>query len=313
MRIAQHLNSRVSTHSDFGDGPCNFESSRASNCSAENSFFSEEPEPLQSWSLRARAHAFREHFAKGSHGVAGCFATDALLCASLQGTTPEKLLGMHEWLLSLFNRNYLILDVTSQDEGLIDVASILQWHVQKLPLNQTQAPSFAVLWEFCDLVNNHMQRHPRSGVLLVSANSKNRAGLLVGAYLLSQGVCSTAIDALSLWSVLRSDSHVQSRSISRGVSNKMYQLYLSYFGHFCTTCTDARAAQMPNNTVFTIGRVFVSHMCINPISTFGSPSRPLYDLHVFLNGQVYHCSSAEYDSQESRVSYPDIVHATLPL
>jgi hypothetical protein len=147
-----------------------------------------------------------------------------------------------------------------------------------------------------------MQRHPRSGVLLVSANSKNRAGLLVGAYLLNQGVCSTAIDALSLWSVLRSESHIQSRAISRGVSNKMYQLYLSYFGHFCTTCSDARAAKMPNNVVFTIGRVLISHMCINPTSTLDLTSRPSYELCVFLNGLMYHCARADYNSQESRVS-----------
>ena len=137
---------------------------------------------------------------------------------------------------------------------------MLQWHVQKLPIALSEPPSFAAMWEFCDLVNNHMQRHPRSGVLLVSANSRNRAGLLVGAYLLSQGACPTAIDALSLWSVLRSESHIKSRTISKGVSNKTYQLYLSYFGHFCTSTTDARSAQMPNNVVFTIGKVLISYV-----------------------------------------------------
>ena len=302
MRVAQYLNSRVSVHSHVAVGSGHLESPRGSDCSADDSFLPEEPEPLQAWSLRARVHAFRELFAQGSHGVSGCFATDTLVCASLQGSTPEKVLAMHEWLLSQFNKNYLIIDVTSRDEGLMDIASVLQWHVQKLPLNRAQAPSFAVLWEFCDLVNNHMQRHPRSGVMLVSSNSKNRAGLLVGAYLLSQGVCSTAIDALSLWSVLRSDSHVQSRAISRGVSNKMYQLYLSYFGHFCTTCSDARAAQMPNNATFTIGRVLISHMCIKPASSGDSALRPSYELCVFLNGQVFYRTSAAYDSQECRVS-----------
>jgi hypothetical protein len=99
------------------------------------------------------------------------------------------------------------------------------------------------LTEYGELYNsNNNKRHPRSGVLLVSANSRNRAGLLVGAYLLCNGVCSTAIDALSLWSELRADGHLTSRTISKGVSNKMYQLYLSYFGHFCTNSMDALVA-----------------------------------------------------------------------
>jgi hypothetical protein len=312
MRVAQYLNSRLSTQSNVIAGSGLLESSHASESSADGSFLPEEPEPLQAWSLRARAHAFRELFAQGSHGVSGCFATDSLICASLQGSTAEKVLAMHEWLLNQFNKNYLIIDVTSPDEGLMDIASVLQWHVQKLPLNRAQAPSFAVLWEFCDLVNNHMQRHPRSGVLLISANSKNRAGLLVGAYLLSQGVCSTAIDALSLWSVLRSDSFMPSRIISRGVSNKMYQLYLSYFGHFCTSCSDARAAPMPNNTVFAIGRVFISHMCINPATKDDSPSGPCYELRVFLNGQLFHCAEGLYDSQKCRVSVNQRLLSSLP-
>ena len=178
-------------------------------------------------------------------------------------------------------------------------------------------------------MNNHMQRHPRSGVLLVSANSRNRAGLLVGAYLLSSGVCSTAIDALSLWSELRSDSHHASRTISRGVSNKMYQLYLSYFGHFCTSSMDARSSRMPNNSVFAIGKVLISYMSISsstepppppphppPTTTprlrfencscagtaEDSVSKPSYELHLYLNGQALHQCNAEYDAQQNRVS-----------
>ena len=201
MRVAHHLSSRLSQHTT-SDNP-NAEQSQSSDFSAgERSFLADDPEPLQSWSLRARAHAFRGLFEQGSHGVSGCFATDNLVCASLQGSTPDKFVAMHEWLLCLFNKNYLIIDVTSPDEGLMNVANVLQFHVQKLPIPLSQAPSFTILWEFCDLVSNHMQRHPRSGVLLVSANSRNRAGLLVGAYLLSNAVCSTAIDALSLWSHL---------------------------------------------------------------------------------------------------------------
>jgi hypothetical protein len=82
----------------------------------------------------------------------------------------------------------------------------------------------------------------------------------------------------------------------------MYQLYLSYFGHFCTTCSDARAAQMPNNAAFTIGRVLISHMCIKPASSGDSASAPSYELCVFLNGQVFYRASASYNSQEGRVS-----------
>jgi hypothetical protein len=151
---------------------------------------------------------------------------------------------------------------------------------------------------------------------LVSANSRNRAGLLVGAYLLSSSVCSTAIDALSLWSELRSDSHHASRTISRGVSNKMYQLYLSYFGHFCTSSMDARSSRMPNNSVFAIAKVLISYMSISSSTTppsspppphppptttrlrfencscagtaEDSVSKPSYELHLYLNGQALH-------------------------
>ncbi len=297
MRVAHHLSSRLSSHNSRHDGLGNIEYSQSS----DHSFAVDEPVPLQSWSLRARVHAFRGLFDQGSHGVSGCFATDTLVCSSLQGSTPDKLLAMHEWLIDVFDRHYLIVDVTSSEEGLMNVASVLQRHVQKLPLSLTEAPSFAVLQEFCDLVNNHMQRHPHSGVVLVSANSRNRAGLLVGAYLLRNGVCSTAIDALSLWSELRSESNSTSRVISRGVSNKMYQLYLSYFGHLCTSSMETRSAQMPNNVAFTIGKVLISYMCINASTASGSPPAHSYELHAFLNGQALHLATAEYDPQQSRV------------
>ena len=81
MRVAQYLNSRVSVHSHVAVGSGRLESPRGSDCSADDSFLPEEPEPLQAWSLRARVHAFRELFAQGSHGVSGCFATDTLVCA----------------------------------------------------------------------------------------------------------------------------------------------------------------------------------------------------------------------------------------
>lgn len=270
MQVAHYLSSRMSSSNAAHDAMEHSEFSQSS-FAVDRSSLVEEPEPLQSWSLRARVHAFRGLFEQGSHGVSGCFATDTLVCAGLHGSTPDKMLAMHEWMLSLFNKNYLIVDVTSPDEGLMNISSVLQWHVQKLPLPVSEAPSFTALWEFCDLVNNHMQRHPRSGVLLVSANSRNRAGLLVGAYLLSSGVCSTAIDALSLWSELRSDGHHASRTISRGVSNKMYQLYLSYFGHFCTSSMEARSSRMPNNSVFAIGKVLISYMSISS-STAPAPN-----------------------------------------
>ena len=216
LRVAHYLSGRISSaHQDDSEDP------QPRDHTQDFSFASDEPEPLQSWSLRARVLAFRPLFAQGCSGISGCFATDTLVCASLQGATPDKLIAMHEWLLGLFNKNYLVVDVTTEDEGLMNAASVLQFHVQKLPMSLSDAPSFAVLWEFCDLVANHMQRHPRSGVLLLSANSRNRAGLLVGAHLLSMRVCSSAIDALSLWSEMRSESHMQSRAICRGVSNKM--------------------------------------------------------------------------------------------
>lgn len=304
MRVAQYLTDRSSAHNQPDGGP---EFSQASDFTADHSFSVDEPEPLESWSLRARVHAFRELFGQGSHGVAGCFATDTLVCASLQGSTPDKLLAMHDWLLGLFNKNYLIIDVTTADEGLMNVAGVLQWHVQKLPIALSEPPSFTAMWEFCDLVNNHMQRHPRSGVLLVSANSRNRAGLLVGAYLLSQGACPTAIDALSLWSVLRSENHMKSRTISKGVSNKTYQLYLSYFGHFFSSGKDARAAPMPNNALFAVGRVLISHMFINPTTSSDSSSPPTYELHVFMNGLPFRVAAADYDAQQSRVRFHRVI------
>jgi hypothetical protein len=298
MRIAQHYASQ-SCDGEYS----NLDSPTTCDDAGQNCL-SKAAEPLQSWSLRARSHAYRELFDQGSHGMCGCFASDSLVCVGLQGATRDKLHAVHEWLLALFNKNYLIIDVTSADEGLMNVSDVLKWHVQALPLSSTEAPSFNAIWEFCDLVNNHMRRHPRSGVLLISGSSRNRAGLLVGSYFLSRGVCSSAIEALSLWSLLRSESSSQARIISRGVSNKMHQLYLSYFGYFCRNGTDIRSSEMPNNAPFTIGSIAVSYMGIKLSSLSNSSEMPTYELRSFINSQMFFSTEAQYDPDSNKVIKP---------
>ena len=82
---------------------------------------------------------------------------------------------------------------------------------------------------------------------------------------------------------------------------------MSYFGHFCTSSIDARAAQMPNSAAFAIASVQLSHMCINPTVTgsdaASSSSSSSYELHVVVNGQVFHVASAEYVQEQSRVCF----------
>ena len=91
---------------------------------------------------------------------------------------------------------------------------------------------------------------------------------------------------------------------------------MSYFGHFCTSSIDARAAQMPNSAAFAIASVQLSHMCINPTVTgsdAASSSSSSYELHVVVNGQVFHVASAEYVQEQSRVSFEANVKSFLAL
>ena len=93
---------------------------------------------------------------------------------------------------------------------------------------------------------------------------------------------------------------------------------MSYFGHCCTSSVDARAAKMPNSSSFAIARVVLSHMCIKPavIASNASPSASLssYELHVFVNGQVFYMAIAEYDQEHCRVSaVANLMGLPLPL